>query len=968
MNAPDEMTAADAEPLPELDLSICAEEQIHIPGAIQPHGALLAARPGNLLVTHASANLGAILGIPAEAALGQPLLDLLGEAASDALQRSSRLAGSKSRHVDCEATVRGAPFHLRAHLAGPLLCFDIEARPAVEQAMPVVTVQSVLETFNIATTRLDLCELAVQGFKTLTGYHRVMAYRLNEGGDGEVIAEACDESLESYLGLRYPASDIPPQARRQSLLQPVGVIADAHYRPVPVLVHPTLHDGTPLDMTHCTLRSVSPYHREYLRNMNVAATLTVGLAVGGELWGMLVCHHGTPMVADAGMRATAGMIGQVMSLLLTSLGHTEAYAQQLARADTLRSLVDRLSAPVPLPDAISAAETDLLKLVDATGALIRFSGAFVTVGQTPPAEAAQAALSILYRSAGGKPLAVSDLGLRHPELSACIRDGSGALLQPLSSKSDDAILWFRPELSRGVVWGGNPDQRAAIDPVTHRISPRKSFAAWKEIMHGRSAPWRDGDLALAKELQAAIKAEVVQRTRAELVHLRNFDDLTGLPNRRLFKDRLEQALVRAQREGIRIAVFYMDLDHFKQINDQLGHPAGDTVLRTVAERLRACTRTSDTLARLGGDEFAVIQPTVRRVEDVDILAQRLLAAIKPPLELGGQPHHVGLSIGVAISVPDAPNQPDELMKQADMALYRAKGEGRGQVRFFTPDMDAQLQERRAMESDLRLALAEDRLFLHYQPQVDLVTEKVLGAEALLRWDRPGHGPVPPDRFIPLAEDTGLILPIGTWVLREACRRAATWAEPIAIAVNVSPKQLRQADFCATVSAIIAETGIAPSRLELEITEGVLMQGTEQNVAILQRLSEIGVSLAMDDFGTGYSSLGYLRKFRFDRIKIDRSFVSRLGEDPHAEAIVSAVVGMTEALGARSIAEGVETPTQAEVLRTLGCTEAQGYLYGRPMAGEAFDLLVDQAVDRRRAAPVLPCEVGEPVVEAALRQS
>jgi len=962
------LEAPHTETLPELDLSICAEEQIHIPGAIQPHGALLAARPGDLLVTHASANLGAILGIPAEAALGQKLPDLLGEAACDSLQRGACLVGGRSGHVDCEATIRGGGFHLRVHLAGRLLCVDIEPRRAVQRDMPVVTVQPVLESFDAATTRRDLCELAVQGLKTLTGYDRVMAYRLNEGGDGEVIAEACNPDLEPYRGLRYPASDIPPQARRQALLQRVCVIADARYRPVPMLVHPTLHDGTPLDMTYCAFRSVSPYHLEYLGNMKVAASLTIGLAVDHELWGMLVCHHGTPMIADTGMRAAAGMIGQVMSLLLTSLGHTEAYAQQLARADTLRSLFDRLSAPVPLPDAIAAAETDLLKLVNATGAVIRFSGAFLTVGQTPPAAAAQAALSVLHRAADGKALAVSDLGLRHPELSACIRDGSGALLQPLSSKSDDAILWFRPELSRGVVWGGNPDKRAAMDPVTHRISPRKSFAAWKEIVHGRSEPWQEADLTLAQEFRNAIKAEVVQRTRAELAHLRNFDDLTGLPNRRLFQDRLEQALAMAQREGGRIAVFYLDLDHFKQINDLLGHPAGDTVLRTVAERFRRCTRASDTLARLGGDEFAVIQPILRRVEDADILGQRLIAAIRPPLDLGGQFHHVGLSIGVALSVPGAPNQPDVLMKQADMALYRAKGEGRGQVRFFTPDMDAQLQERRSMESDLRTALAENRLFLHYQPQVDLLTERILGAEALLRWDRPGHGSVPPDRFIPLAEDTGLIIPIGTWVLREACRRAVTWAESATIAVNVSPKQLRQADFCATVSAVIKETGIAPSRLELEITEGVLMQGTEQNVTILQRLSEIGVSLAMDDFGTGYSSLGYLRKFRFDRIKIDRSFVTRLGEDPHAEAIVSAVVGMTEALGARSIAEGVETPTQAEVLRTLGCLEAQGYLYGRPVPGEVFDLLVQPVAAAGPAPRVLPDPAAPCPAEPALRQT
>jgi diguanylate cyclase (GGDEF)-like protein len=383
----------------------------------------------------------------------------------------------------------------------------------------------------------------------------------------------------------------------------------------------------------------------------------------------------------------------------------------------------------------------------------------------------------------------------------------------------------------------------------------------------------------------------------------------------------------------------MDLDHFKTINDLLGHPAGDMMLRTVAERLRPCLRASDTLARLGGDEFAVIQPMLRRAEDADALGQRMLAAIAPSIDLDGQLQHIGISIGIALSNIGASNQLDRLMKQADMALYHAKEEGRGRVCFFASDMNVKLRERHAMETDLRTAIAEHSLTLHYQPQVDLLTGRVLGAEALLRWNRPGHGMVPPDRFIGVAEDTGLIVPIGIWVLREACRRATTWPEHIGIAVNVSPVQLRHAGFCEAVIDTIRETGIAPSRIELEITECVLMQDTAEILAILQRLHKLGARLAMDDFGTGYSSLGYLQKFRFDKIKIDRSFVSRLGQDPNADAIVRAVVGMTEAFGVSAIAEGVETSAQAEALRAHGCFEAQGYLYGRPVAGEAFDALV-----------------------------
>ena len=284
----------------------------------------------------------------------------------------------------------------------------------------------------------------------------------------------------------------------------------------------------------------------------------------------------------------------------------------------------------------------------------------------------------------------------------------------------------------------------------------------------------------------------------------------------------------------------------------------------------------------------------------------------------------------------APNLPDELIKQADIALYQAKEHGRSRIWFFSEDMNVKVREHHTLETDLRAAIGEQRLILQYQPQVDLLTGCVLGAEALVRWNRPDHGMVPPDRFIGLAEDTGLIVPIGLWVLREACLRATTWPEHIGIAVNVSPVQLRQTGFCQAVADVIHETGITPSRLELEITEGVLMRDTRETLAILQRLRNLGTKLAMDDFGTGYSSLGYLQKFRFDKIKIDRSFISRLGQDPNAEAIVRAIVGMTKALGIRANAEGVETSAQAAVLRALGCSEAQGYLYSRPISSEAFD--------------------------------
>ena len=420
-------------------------------------------------------------------------------------------------------------------------------------------------------------------------------------------------------------------------------------------------------------------------------------------------------------------------------------------------------------------------------------------------------------------------------------------------------------------------------------------------------------------------------TRAS--YLAAHDLLTGLPNRSLFGDRLHQALAMARRESTPLAVLCLDLDRFKEVNDTLGHAAGDRLLKIVAGRMTAVLRESDTLARLGGDEFAVVQPKAVQPEAADGLARRLIEVLEEPIELDGHSVTVGVSIGIAMADQSGSADPTQLMRDADLALYQAKESGRGGYSFFAPEMNRKLRERRALEADLRTALAQGDFRLAYQPQVNLDTGEVTGAEALLRWERPGVGNVPPDQFIALAEETGLIGPIGTWALQEACREAASWPEHVSVAVNVSPVQFRQPGLFEAVVAALDASGLSPDRLEIEITEGVLLKDTDGTLATLRRLREVGVKIAMDDFGTGYSSLGYLQKFPFDKVKIDRSFVRHLGDDRSAEAIVRAVVGMSHALGVRTIAEGVETEEQAEMLRMKGCQAVQGYLFGRPMTAE-----------------------------------
>ena len=443
----------------------------------------------------------------------------------------------------------------------------------------------------------------------------------------------------------------------------------------------------------------------------------------------------------------------------------------------------------------------------------------------------------------------------------------------------------------------------------------------------------------APQYLLAMIDDITERQRAEdrIRHMARHDALTDLPNRDTFREQLVQALREPRGSGGRPAVFCLDLDHFKDVNDTLGHAAGDKLLRGLAARMRACLRDEDTLARLGGDEFAVILPVARHRQDVEAVARRLLETTREPFDLDGHLVHAGLSIGVVLATPGMDG--GELVKQADLALYEAKGGGRGRVCFFAPEMDARLRHRRSMEQALRAAIGTDQLLLHYQPQVDLATGAIVGVEALMRWNRPGHGAVPPDQFIPLAEETGLIAPLGVWLLDVACQEAARWSGQTQIALNVSPTQFRQAGFLETVKDALARAGLDPRRLEMEVTEGILLHDTAETLAILAELRTLGVRLAMDDFGTGYASLGYLQKFRFDKIKIDKSFIRNLATDPHASAIVRAVVGLSESLGMCTNAEGVEEQEQVDLLRAHGCAEAQGYRFWRPMpAAELRDLL------------------------------
>ncbi|MDJ1157784.1 EAL domain-containing protein [Chelatococcus sp. SYSU_G07232] len=431
-----------------------------------------------------------------------------------------------------------------------------------------------------------------------------------------------------------------------------------------------------------------------------------------------------------------------------------------------------------------------------------------------------------------------------------------------------------------------------------------------------------------------------QRTEARIAYLARHDALTKLPNRIVFHERVAQALARARRHGDQLAVLYLDLDHFKNVNDTLGHAVGDALLRSVAERLRSVIREEDTIARLGGDEFAIVQLAIKHPADAGQLARRIVEALSQPFDLGDHQVLIGTSVGIAVA-PANGEDADQLMKHADIALYDAKSEGRSTYRFFEPQMDQRLQARRALELDLRGALEHGEFELHFQPLVNLTSRKIICFEALVRWAHPERGLVPPSEFIPVAEEIGLIVPIGEWILRQACSEAMHWPEDISVAVNLSSIQFQRSNVVRTVSQTLLETGLPANRLELEITETVLLQESDETLTSLHALRALGVRLSMDDFGTGYSSLNYIRRFPFDKIKIDQCFVQDVATNKDSLTIVHTIVALGRSLEMTTTAEGVETQEQLTMLRAAGCAEAQGSLFGMPTPASGVAALLQK---------------------------
>ena len=452
---------------------------------------------------------------------------------------------------------------------------------------------------------------------------------------------------------------------------------------------------------------------------------------------------------------------------------------------------------------------------------------------------------------------------------------------------------------------------------------------------------RTGEL---REANNRLRHDIEERKQVErnIRHMAHHDSLTDLPNRALFRDRLTHAMAQADRYQQKLAVMFLDLDRFKAINDTLGHSLGDQLLRIAAERLRTCVRDCDTVARLGGDEFTVIVEDVVDPQTAGVVAQKIVDTFAQPFNLLGHEVFVTTSIGITV-YPDDGEQLDSLLRNADTAMYRAKGCGRNNFQFYVADMNVRARERLMLENALRRALVRDEFELYYQPRVDIYSGRVIGAEALLRWRHPDMGMIPPAEFVPILEETGMIIPVGEWALREACRQNRAWQTmelpPVRVAVNLSARQFVQKDLAGTVEQALADSGLSSAYLELEITEELLLENSLSNTATLNKLRDLGVHISIDDFGTGYSSLSYLKRLPINTLKIDKSFVRDITRDSDGAAIASAIIAMACSLRLNVLAEGVETEEQLSFLRAQGCNEIQGYSFSHPLSADDFEKLL-----------------------------
>ncbi|MEG4532793.1 EAL domain-containing protein [Microcoleus sp. D2_18a_D3] len=818
---------------------------------------------------------------------------------------------------------------------------------------------------------------------------RVKVYRFETDGSGEVIAESINgDNLPSMLGLRFPPGDIPQSAREMFLKARQRVIVDVE------LQHQTINrldcpeTGKTLAVEDISYRPVDPCHAEYLKAMGARSSLTVPILHQNHLWGLLVSHHSQPKrFSDRELKMVQLLVDQLSIAIAQSFLLSQA--RQQARDETvINQITSLLHSPLELNEIRKAVLEQTVKHLRGSGGRLYLAAEFgdrpallYTCGQQPAnidLELSPFWQQIMGRANQDEPAqtgnqksqlgifenlysqhyssidsnissflvphlyAISDIS-KEPQLKSVSANLVAASIRsflavPLQYRQQciGCLTVFRSPIQTEILWAG----RCSSDARSDR--PRQSFAAWKEIKTAEAQKWTSEEQKLAQSLGTHLYMAAMQRrVEAMIRHQASHDPLTGLPNRLLFNERLSLALASAHQNGEMLAVIFLDLDRFKNVNDTLGHPVGDLLLQSVSRRLTNCLRVGDSMARWGGDEFTVLLYNINTPEEATKICQLIIQSLSSPFDFDGLELYIKASLGIALAPYDGEDA-ETLLKNADAAMYKAKQKGRNNYQFYTQAIGSKVSEDLNLENHLYKAIKNSEFVLYYQPQINLNTGKIVGLEALIRWEHPERGLIPPDRFIPLAEETGLICQIDEWVMRTACLQNRAWQllglPPMRIAVNLSARQFLQPHTVQIIAEILSETKLNPEYLEIEITESIAMTDVSFTVSVLQQLQDMGIHISLDDFGTGYSSLWSLKNFPLNNLKIDKSFVADLVTGSNGATIVKLAIALGQGLNLQVIAEGVETAEQLAFLRSHKCDMGQGYFFSKPIPAAAITQL------------------------------